>query len=170
MNHEAFQRLLAEHGDRVYSYAVWLLGDREEARDVVQEGFMRLWANRSDVKDGAVQVWLTRTVYRLCIDRRRRRTTRREKGLTEPDPRSQCGKSEPGRSAVQTELQSVIGSALGRLSQRDRVLIVLREMQGMSCEEMAGVLEMKLNTLKSALHRARDRLRSELVRMGVQGP
>lgn len=170
MKQEAFQRVLAEHGDRVYSYAVWLLGDREDARDVVQEGFMRLWANPSDIRDGATGAWLTRTVYRLCIDRRRRRTTRRETEQIEWGEESPSGTTWPGQSAAQTELQSAIGSALTRLSQRDRVLIVLREMQGMACEEMAATLEMNLNTLKSALRRARDRLRNELVKLGVQKP
>jgi RNA polymerase sigma-70 factor (ECF subfamily) len=170
MEHEAFQHALAEHGDRVYSYAVWLLGDREEARDATQEGFMRLWAKRATVADGAAWVWLSRTVYRLCIDRQRRRTVRRERDLAESAGAPGCCKLEPIQLAEQTELQAAIGSALRQLSPRDRVLIVLREMQGMSCEKMAEVLEMKPSTLKSALHRARDRLGDELIRMGVQRP
>lgn len=168
MKQEAFQNALAEQGDRIYSYAVWLLGDREEAQDVTQEGFMRLWAKRSTVVDGAVWVWLTRTVYRLCIDRQRRRALHRERDLDESGQASGSGKPGPEQRAELTELQSLIGSALARLSPRDRVLIVLREMQGMSCEKMAEVMEMNVNTLKSALHRARDRLRNDLGKMGVQ--
>ncbi|UCG34504.1 MAG: RNA polymerase sigma factor [Phycisphaerales bacterium] len=168
MNQEAFQKTLAELGDRTYSYAVWLLGDREEAQDVTQEGFMRLWARRSAVVDGAAWIWLTRTIYRLCVDHQRRRAVRRENELLESSQASPSPEPGPEQLAELTELQSAIGSALGRLSPRDRVLIVLREIQGMSCEEMADVLQMKLNTLKSAVHRARDRLRKELVKMGVQ--
>ena len=168
MKQEAFQSVLKQHGDRVYSYAVWLLGDREEARDVTQEGFMRLWARRSEVADGAAWIWLTRTVYRLCSDRHRRRAVRRERELAESGEASPACEPGPGQLGERTELESVIGSALTQLSQRDRVLIVLREMQGMSCEKMAEVLEMNLSTLKSAVHRARDRLRNELIKRGVQ--
>ncbi len=168
MKPEAFQDALAEQGDRVYSYAVWLLGDREEAQDVTQEGFTRLWAKRSTVADGAAWAWLTRTVYRLCIDRQRRWGLRRERELVESSGASGSSKLGPEQRAELTELQSLIGSALAQLSPRDRVLIVLREMQGMSCEKMANVLEMNVNTLKSALHRARDRLRNEFVKVGVQ--
>ena len=167
MKQQAFQRALEQQGDRVYSYAVWLLGDREEARDVTQEGLMRLWAGRSVVADGAAGVWLTRTVHRLCIDRLRRRAVRRERELVDP---ASCSESCPERPAELTELQSAIGAALTRLSSRDRVLIVLREMQGMSYEAMAEVLEMKIGTLRPAVHRARDRLRKELVRLGVPRP
>jgi len=170
MEQDTFQSALADHGDRIYSYAVWLLGDREEARDITQEGFMRLWAKRSMVADGAAWVWLSRTVYRLCIDRHRRRTVRREGALAEPSEASGSQKLGPLQRVEQSELRTAIGSALARLSPRDRVLIVLREMQGMSCEKMAEVLEMNLNTLKSGLHRARDRLRNELTKMGVQRP
>jgi len=168
MKQEAFQSALEEHGDRVYSYAAWMLGDREEAQDVTQEGFMRLWARRSAVADGAAWVWLIRTVNRLCIDRLRHRSVRRERELVESGEASPSRRPGPGQLAELTELQSVIGAAITRLSQRDQVLIVLREMQGLSYEKMAEVLQMNLNTLKSAVHRARDRLRNELVKKGVQ--
>jgi RNA polymerase sigma-70 factor (ECF subfamily) len=168
MKQEAFHSVLREQGDRVFSYAVWLLGDREEARDVTQEGFMRLWARRSEVADGAAWVWLARTVYRLCTDRHRHRAVRRERDLAESDEQPAACEPRPGRLGERKELESAIGSALMQLSQRDRVLIALREMQGMSCDKMAEVLEMKLSTLKSALHRARDRLRNELIKRGVQ--
>ena len=168
MKQEAFQSILEEYGDRVYSYAVWLLGDREEAQDVTQEGFMRLWARRSTVADGAAWVWLTRTVYRLCIDRQRHRAVRRERELKGSEDASPSRQPGPVQLAECTEMQSVIGSALTQLSWRDRVLIVLREMQGMSYGTMAEVMQMNVNTLKPAVHRARDRLRNKLIRMGVQ--
>jgi RNA polymerase sigma-70 factor (ECF subfamily) len=167
MDREGFQRTLARHGNRAYSYAVWLVGDPDEAQDVVQEGLMRLWTHRSGVADQAGRSWLLRTIHRLCVDRHRRSTTRRETVLG-------AALNEPALAlpaeglAEMSELQSAIARAMAQVPPRDRALIVMREMQGMKYQEMAEVLEMPVNTLKPALHRARARLRQELVNAGVQ--
>jgi RNA polymerase sigma-70 factor (ECF subfamily) len=165
MKRDGFQRTLREHGDRVYSYAAWLLGDREEARDVVQDGLMRLWRERAGVADRAGRSWLMRTVHRLCIDRLRRRGVQRETGLDESEERS-C-RVPVERSAELSELQAAMAGAMSRMLPRDRALIVMREMQEMSYQEMSDVLDIPVNTLKPAVYRARERLREELSKTDV---
>ncbi len=167
MRRDGFQQTLREHGDRVYSYAAWLLGNREEARDVVQEGLMRLWRHRSGVADRAGRSWLMRTVHRLCVDRLRRRGIQRETELDESDDPARVYQVPTERSAELSELQSAIAGALVGVSPRDRALIVMREMQDMSYQEMSEVLDMPVNTLKPAVHRARERLRRQLLNAGV---
>ena len=168
MNRDGFGRALREHGDRVCSYATWLLGDQEEGRDVAQEGLMRLWARRSEVAEESSRSWLLRTVHRLCMDRFRRRAIQREVSADE------VGNSLPAPSkpveqiAALSDLQSAIRQAMDRLSPRDRAMLIMREMQDMPCQEIARVLEMNANTLRPALRRARERLRQELARAGVQ--
>ena len=168
MDQDGFGRALRRHGDRAYSYAAWLLGDLEEARDVVQDGFGRLWAHRLAVRDDAAGTWLLRTIHRLCLDRLRKRTVRREAAsekLSESLPDHRPG---PDQLVGLSELQTMIVQALRRMSPRDRALIVMREMQSMTYQEIGTVLDLPLNTLKVALHRARHRLRKALADAGVE--
>jgi len=167
MNGEEFARVLSSHGDRAYTYACWLLGNADEARDSVQDGLLRLWEHRAELRDGVAGGWLLRTVHRLCLDRLRQRAVRRHMWL-EGDELPLAAADSPERCAAQSEQQATIGRALLRLSPRDRALIVMREMQDLSYEDIADVLEMPLGTLKAALFRARERLRRELTAAGVQ--
>lgn len=163
-----FRRTLEEHGDRVFSYAVWLLGDIEEAGDVVQDGLMRLWTHRAGVAIEAGRPWLMRTIHRLCIDRFRRRAVRRETALDEAVGDPPARELHAERHLELSELQTEIGRALSQLQPRDRALIVMREMQGMTYQEIARAADLPINTLKPAIHRARERLRRELTRAGVK--
>jgi RNA polymerase sigma-70 factor (ECF subfamily) len=168
MDRHGFERALAAYGDRVYSLAVWLLGDPEEAQDVVQQGLMRLWMHRSAVADGAACTWLTRTVHRLCIDRIRQNAARPRAALDKVLPLLSGGEPPAERRLERSELEAQIAEAMTHVSSRDRALIVMREMQDMSYAEIAQVLDMPISTLKPALHRARERLRLQLGRLGVQ--
>lgn len=168
MERSGFESALRQHGDRVYSYAVWLLGDSDGAEDVVQESYMRLWRHHASVEEQASRTWLLRTVNRLCVDRFRSRATRREVDLERAgaleiadDARNICG-------IEQAELQVAVRGALADMSPRDRALIVLREIQALSYDEISAVLELPVSTLKPALSRARERLRNRLARDGVR--
>jgi RNA polymerase sigma-70 factor (ECF subfamily) len=168
MSQEMLNQALRNHGDRVYSYAAWLLGDAEEARDVVQEGFIRLWQHRDRVDPPAAGTWLTRTVHHLCLDRFRRRAARPHVPLHEADNIP----SDPPRSAEHalelSETQATLAAALANLPPRDRALIILREMHALTYQEIGAVLELPTTALKPALHRARRRLRDALVQAGVR--
>jgi RNA polymerase sigma-70 factor (ECF subfamily) len=102
------------------------------------------------------------------MDRFRRQAVRRETALEcaydRADRRIPC---EDGAAEL-SELQSAVVSALLDMPPRDRALVVMREMQGMTYQEMAHVLELSVNTLKPALHRARQRLRLQLAKAGVR--
>jgi RNA polymerase sigma-70 factor (ECF subfamily) len=111
---------------------------------------------------------LLKTTYRMCIDRIRRRKVRQEvhgENLFEPVPAAAPG---PERLTSAGETGRAIAGALGRLSEADRSVVLLREVQGMAYEEIAKTLEMPLGTVKAKLHRARDRLRRDLIEAGVK--
>lgn len=168
MNGSEYGQILADQKDRVHTYAVWLLQDAEDARDVTQEALTRLWEQRDAVHNGASKTWLLRTTHRLCIDRLRRRKRRSEIALDALTwSPAECSPG-PERLAAAAELGHLIGQALTTLSVRDRAVVLLREVSGMSYEEMSTVLGLPLGTLKATLHRARERLRRQLVSAGVQ--
>jgi RNA polymerase sigma-70 factor (ECF subfamily) len=162
-----YQRAVLEHKDRVYSFAVHLLRDSEEGRDVAQEAMVRLFTHRDAVVPEAARAWLLRTAHRLCLDRLRQRVARPQ---AEPEMLDEIAAEHgrPDREAVGRQLGVKIEAALASLSPRDRSLLLLREVHGMPYEEMADTLSVPLGTLKAALHRARERCRQALLGAGVQ--
>ena len=168
MTDEGFELAVREHRNRVHSHAFWLVRDGEDARDISQEAMVRLWRHRSEVPDAAARTWLLRTTHRLCLDRLRRRAARPEvseelspvSAWTDPAP-------DPERHAAAQALGGILERALGRLTPRDRAIVLLREVEGVPYEEIAETLGLPLGTVKAALHRSRERLRETLLRAGV---
>ncbi len=167
MNTEIYQDLVVRHKNLVHGYAYRMVGNLEEARDIAQEVLIRLWENREKVVPEAARAWLLRTTYRLCIDRIRRRKVRAEiqgEAVTEP---IRDGSPGPEKLSASGELGRAIEQALGRLRKEDRTVVLLREVHQTSYEEIARILKQPLGTVKARLHRARNRLRRELVEAGV---
>ena len=165
MTPEGFRQATLEHKDRLLTYAAWLLGDVEEARDLTQEALMRLWMHRESVARQAARTWLLRTVQRLAIDRLRRGSPRSlaERGRLRLPPAA----AAPGLAAEERERRDAVGRALSRMCPADRSILLLREFQGLSYGELTRVLELPLGTVKTNLHRARRRLRAMLTGMEV---
>ncbi len=166
MNGDDFKRVVMKHKDRVHTYVVWLIRDVAEAQDITQQSLLRLWEHRCTVSEAAAATWLRRTAHRLCIDVLRKRGVARVEagaGLAQV----LCG--DKVNSVEAREMRSIVSNTLLTLSERDRAVIVLREMDGLRYEEMCEILDMPLGTLKAALHRARERLRRALTGAGVLG-
>jgi RNA polymerase sigma-70 factor (ECF subfamily) len=167
MEGDLFERIVREQKDRIYSYAAMMLRNTTEAQDVAQEAMVRLWQHRARVDADGAPFWLRRTTHNLCVDRLRRRRTRREIGAEPNDAVTADRRHGPQRLVESSELGEQIGGALADLSPRDRAVVILREIQGLPYAEIARLLEVPLGTLKARLHRAREQLRTRLVRAGV---
>ncbi len=162
-----FRIAVQQHKDRVYTYAAWMLGDREEALDIAQETLMRLWKHRERVEASKARAWLLWAAYRLCIDRLRHTATQRGAVNRLMDLVQPTADDEASRSLQRCELRSTLAAALGTLSVRDRAIVLLREMDDLSYDEISETLGLPIGTLKAALHRARERLRVALAQSGV---
>ena len=162
-----FQAAVLEHKDRVHSYARYLIRDPDEASDIAQECLLRLWRHRETVEPGpACRNWLLRAAHNLCIDRVRRRSSRMEVRQDDaPDPAD--GRPDALRVAQSAQAARLLERALGELSDRDRAIVLLREVEGLPYEEIASTLGLNLGTLKATLHRTREKLRSALLRAEV---
>jgi len=163
-----FERVVQEHKDRVHSFATRMLQDPTEAQDVAQEALVRLWRNRRRVEPEGARPWLMRTVHNLCIDRIRKRKVRSE--IADADPAIELqtdGNPDAEQRIGSTELGRAIEQAVRSLSEQDRAVVLMREVHEMPYEEIAAALDLPLGTLKARLHRARERLRAKLVRVGV---
>ncbi|MDX1388288.1 MAG: RNA polymerase sigma factor, partial [Acidobacteriota bacterium] len=168
MERADYDRVVREHKDRVHSYAAWMLKDAEDARDVAQDALIRLWTHRESVRLDSVKSWLLKTVHNLSIDRIRRRKTRAETDVDDLTTMVDDTRPGPEQTARGGEVGRIIGKALTTLSDRDRSMVLMREVHGLTYNEIAENVELPLGTVKAALHRARERLRRELVGAGVR--
>jgi RNA polymerase sigma-70 factor (ECF subfamily) len=160
-----FEEAVAAHGRRVFTLSVYLLGDHQEAEDVTQEVLIRLWRWGHKVAPQRIGSWLLQVTRNACIDQ-----IRKQKGknvlLCEggSDGVEQLWETSPGpeRLLSASRLGESIRRALDRLSEPHRSVVILREIQGLSYQEISDVLEMPLHNVRVNLHRGRRKLREEL--------
>lgn len=167
MDRSQFGQIVQQHKDRIHTYAVWMLKDFDAAGDIAQESLARLWQHRGEIHNGAARTWLMRTTHRLCVDRLRRRTTRAEVSFDDLVRPPADAESGPPAMAERDEAKTAVLEALAKLSPRDRAVVLMREYDGMSYEEMAATLGVPLSALKTTLYRARRRLKEALNGTGV---
>ena len=153
----AFAALVHEHQDRVFGLAMHLTGSHDAASDVAQEAFIRLWKHRDTVEPARAGAWLLRVTRNLAIDHYR--ATRRHRCDAEPDEQAD-GAPLPDEQAERAALRADLDAALGTLREPFRSLLVLREVQGLTYDEIGDVLALPLTSVKVYLHRARKMLRA----------
>jgi RNA polymerase sigma-70 factor, ECF subfamily len=170
-DHGSLSELMRRHHQRLFRIAIGYVRNPEDALEVVQETFVKAYRGAARW-DGAAEVapWLTRIAINESIDRYRRARRRRatEEPLAPEDPhdsRWATNAPSPERRVLSRELRERIEAALGALPERQRAIFVLRHYQGMELAEIADVLDMRLGTVKSGLHRVLERLREMLAPM-----
>jgi RNA polymerase sigma-70 factor, ECF subfamily len=166
----AYTELLAEHQRMVIQLAVNLLGDRDEALDLSQEVFLRVFRTIQRFRgQSSLRTWIYRIVVNQARNRQRfwRRRHRADQvsldlHIAAHGELPSSGTAGPDRVLAQKELASRLEHALDHLPFDQRTVIVLREVDGMNYEEIAFSLGVAVGTVKSRLTRARQALRLEL--------
>lgn len=165
----AFEILVRRYERRVYSLAIRYCGDREDARDLTQETFVRAFRALDSFRgDAAFSTWLHRIAVNVCLDELRRRRTRPQVHLDEPlqtddgaaERQVAAGDPGPQQHVEQRELGEVIRREIAALPAEYAAVVVLRDLQDLSYEEIAQALGISLGTVKSRLHRGRAALRA----------
>jgi RNA polymerase sigma-70 factor (ECF subfamily) len=167
-NAGAFRELVDRSHETVFRLAAALTGDRDEAADVVQETYIRAWEEIGGLRDGAaVTGWLARIARNVAHDRRRGFWSRLRAPLS-PAHEDRAGRERaaPGADATLEEAERARGvrEAMARLPEKHRVVLALREIEGMTYEEVAAALGVPVGTVESRLHRARRALAKRLER------
>ncbi len=153
-----FRQWVADYQDQAWSLARYLLKDAAEAEDVCQEAFVKLWNNQDSINPDKIKPWLMKVTRNGCLDRLRRRKPSEELGEWHAADASQG----PQHGAEHHELGQWLQRSIDRLGEPYRSLVVLRDVQQNSYEEVADTLELSLAQVKVYLHRARKQLREEL--------
>jgi len=153
-----FREWVDEYQDQAWTLARYLLKDPSEAEDACQEAFVKLWHNQGSIDPDKIRPWLMKVTRNGCLDRlRRRRPTEEFQEWHQPDM-----VSGPMQGMHQQELGVRLKSTINSLKEPYRSLVVLRDVQQHSYEEVGAVLELNLSQVKTYLHRARKQLREQL--------
>jgi RNA polymerase sigma-70 factor (ECF subfamily) len=163
---EAFEELVRRHQHRVFAVASGILRRREDVEDIAQQVFVKAYFSlkRFDQR-AAFSTWLYKITVNECWDLLRKKKVRPlvyEADLSEEQARMIQASEEKGGTAPDVserlEARQRVERLLEALDERDRLMLVLKEVEGFSIEEIAGVLELNANTVKVRLFRARRRI------------
>jgi len=171
---EAFTTLVNQYDRNIYRLALNITGNPEDAEDVLQETFLKAYANLSRFKgDSRFYTWLVRIGVNEALMKLRKRKADRTVSLDEPVetgdaesvPRELADWGEnPEQRYARQELQDILAAALAELDPAFRIVVYLRDVEDLSTEETAGMLNLSVPAVKSRLLRGRLKLREDLAR------
>lgn len=168
---EAFEQLIFDYQKKAYNIALRIMGNQEDAKDMCQEAFIRIYKSIEGFKEqSSFSTWMYRIVTNVCLDEIRKKkkseavsldgTYETENGEIHFEIASDD--DTPEESYVRTEKKSIILKSINELSEEYKTAIVLRDIQGFSYEEIANILCCSIGTVKSRINRARNILKNKL--------
>ena len=159
----SWDEVVRTHSARVYRLAYRLTGNQHDAEDLTQEVFVRVFRSLSSYTPGTFEGWLHRITTNLFLDQARRKQRIRFDGLPD-DAGDRLPGRDPGpeRAWEHNNLDHDVQAALDALPPDFRAAVVLCDIEGLSYEEIAATLDVKLGTVRSRIHRGRALLRAEL--------
>ncbi len=173
-----FDKLYRDHVDLMYRFANRLCGESEAAKDLVQETFLNAYRGFKDFRgDAQVSTWLYTIASRACLRMRRRQkgAPECELSLEEFIPTSEgefrlqipVDQLSPEEAFQNKELRQALDAAIDKLPKKYKMVLVLRDMEGLSAKEVGTIMGLNERAVKSRLHRARLFVRRELSARGI---
>ena len=168
---DAFRVLVERYERKVTALAIGMLRHPDDALDVVQEAFAKAYQNLTRFKgDASFYTWIYRIALNLCIDHQRRQGRVQQVSLdvpegddsTAPVVRDESIRGDPVRRAEDAEIRDRLRAAMAELTPEHRAVILLREVEGLSYEEISQTLAVPKGTVMSRLHYARRQLQARL--------
>src|SRR5579863_3282030 len=177
-NYSAFEELVNRYEKKIYRLGMNITGNREDAEDVLQDAFLKAFEHLGDFReDSRFYTWITRIAVNEALMKLRKR--RNSKEVAMEDSENEDGdvqvrefadwKPNPEQQFAQTELEEILQSAANTLSPGFRAVFYLRDVEGLSTEETADLLNLSIGAVKARLFRARLRLREELSKTFKRG-
>src|SRR5215213_3489121 len=165
-----WEQVVRDHSARVYRLAYRLSGNPQDAEDLTQETFVRVFRSLASYSPGTFEGWLHRITTNLFLDMVRRRQRIRFDALPEDTERLPGTSPSPEQVYADTHLDPQVQAALDALSPEFRVAVVLCDIEGLTYEEIAATLGIKLGTVRSRIHRGRVQLRQALAHLAPRRP
>ena len=167
----AFEELIEGYQRKIFNIALRIIGNYDDANDLAQEVLIRIYKSIGNFKEqSSFSTWIYRITTNVCLDDIRKRKNRKVISLDE-EIRVEDGEMQrqivsndplPEDTAERGELRELVNGAIRSLSEEHRLVIVLRDLQGFSYEEIARILKCPEGTVKSRINRARMALKNVL--------
>lgn len=171
---QAFEALILQHEKIVYNVALRMMNHSEDARDISQEVFLKAYKSIGQFDERAMfSTWLYRITTNTCIDELRRRKGKQSYSLEE-ELESEEGSMQrqiadegetPEESLLRAERADELKKALAQLTEEHRLAVILRDIRGLSYEEIAEIMDLPMGTVKSRISRARNQLKQEILKI-----
>lgn len=159
----SWEEIVTTHSARVYRLALRLTGNVPDAEDLTQDVFIRVFRSLHRFQPGTFEGWLHRITTNLFLDSARRRQKIRFDGLAEgAADRLPSSWPSPAEARYDADLDPDVAAALSALRPEFRAVVVLCDIEGLTYEEISAVLEVKIGTVRSRIHRGRAQLRQAL--------
>lgn len=169
----AFEELVLKYEKTVYNLALRMVGDRDDASDMTQETFIKAYGSLSSFRgDSKFSVWIYRIATNVCLDFLRSKSRKQQVSLTvsDDDEDAQLDIPDPSSAPEQQLMQKMsmqsVEEGLKSLPDKQRQILVMRELGGMSYAEIGAALSLEEGTVKSRIFRARKRLCTFLLDSG----
>lgn len=167
MSEDVFLDLVRKYQSLIYRHTLYLLNDQEDAKDATQETFIKAWEHSSKLRLDTVQSWLFKCANNLCIDLLRRRRFRAPPAKADDedietlmhDTAFRSANPSPEDLCVKRERQALVQRAIAQLPLQFRTVLVMRDIEDISFEEIAKTVSQPVGTVKSNVFRARKKLR-----------
>ncbi len=154
-----YLQAIDQHRHRILSFAHYSLRVREDAEDVTQEVFIKLWQHWQKIDHEKLGAWLMRVAHNSVIDHVRKQRPQQANLDHYAEVEDQVGKESDANQFDQQHFKSQLQNAIKSLEDPFRSIVIMRDIQGMSYEEIQGSLELSASQVKVYLHRARRKLR-----------
>jgi len=167
----AFEELIETYQNKVFNIAYSMLNNYEDANDVAQEVFIRVYKSIKNFKgESSFSTWLYRITTNVCLDELRKRKNKNVVSIDEDIPFDDGEVTRqivddgptPDIIAEKKEVREIVNEAIGQLSEEHKTVIILRELQGLSYEEISKIINCPQGTVKSRINRARSALKNIL--------
>lgn len=167
---EAFEQLVMMYQKQIYNLGYRMMGNEEDASDMTQEAFLKAFKSiKKFNQKSSFGTWLYRIAVNLCIDELRKRKKVRLYPIAHNDTAEERGQQVvadigdlPDEAVEKGEIRRRVHGAINRLPEHHRTMIVLKDIQGRSYQEIADILGLNMGTVKSRISRARASLKEEL--------
>ena len=166
---DAFRRVVQTHQQMVFSLALKMLCDEEEAKDAVQDTFIRVWQSiRNYDTQRSFTTWLYTIASRLCLDRLKRKSRIVPLPEDEQALRSYAAYNDSQRTLENSEWVSIVRLMAEELSQKQRLVFTLCQLEGLTSEEAEKITGLDAKQIKSNLYVARQTVRKRLKELGYE--
>lgn len=169
---ESFERLIAKHQHIAYNIAYRMVGNEEDAKDITQEAFIKVFKSiKSFREDSSFSTWLYRIVMNTCKDELRKKKVK----VVSIDQRIETDESSigieisdqsysPETIYEKKQLHDLLHKALTDLPEQNRIVVIMRDVQGFSYEDIAQCINVPVGTVKSRINRGRQMLREMITK------